>query len=138
MKVNFESPATLIHALLPGFVAQGGGKVVNVASRVGHRGEAGASFYGASKSALINLTRALAVENAKQNIQHFAIAPGWVETAMARDDIAQRLPQIVADIPVGRVASPEDCASAVAFLLSEEASYLTGIVIDINGASYLR
>lgn len=138
MNVNFFGPARLIRLASRFFLAQGGGKVVNVASRVGHRGESGAAFYSASKAALINLTRALAVEHAKANIQHFAIAPGWVETAMAREGMETRLPEILKDIPLGRMASPEDCAGAVRYLLSDEATYLSGVVIDINGASYLR
>jgi 3-oxoacyl-[acyl-carrier protein] reductase len=136
--VNFLSPALLAHAVSSVFVAQGGGRVVNVASRVGHRGEAGAAPYSASKAALINLTRALAVEHAKLGVRHFAIAPGWVETSMAREGMETRLPEILRDIPLGRMATPEDCAAAVGFLLSQEADYLSGIVIDINGASYLR
>ncbi len=138
MTVNFESPAILIRSACQHFLVQGHGKVLNVASRVGHRGEAGAAMYSASKAALINVTRALAVEHASKNIQHFAIAPGWVETAMAREGMDDRLPQILRDIPLGRMASPEDCAGAASFLLSDEANYLSGIVIDINGASYLR
>ena len=136
--VNFLSPARLVRRASQHFVANGGGKVVNVASRVGHRGESGATAYSASKAALLNLTRALAVEQAHLNIQHFAIAPGWVETSMAREGMQTRLPEILRDIPLGRMAKPEDCASAVNFLLSDEASYLSGVVIDINGASYLR
>jgi 3-oxoacyl-[acyl-carrier protein] reductase len=112
--------------------------VLNIVSRVAHRGEAHASSYSSSKAALLNLTRALAVEMAPQNIQHFAIAPGWVETAMVRKDMDKRLPEILATIPLGRMATPEDCAGAAAYLLSDEASYLSGTVIDINGASYLR
>lgn len=138
MAVNFLSPARLIRTACKHFVGRGGGKVVNVASRVGHRGEAGATAYSASKAALLNLTRALAVEHGKMNIQHFAIAPGWVETAMAREGMETRLPEILKEIPLGRMAKPEDCAASVAFLLRDEAAYLSGIVIDINGASYLR
>jgi NAD(P)-dependent dehydrogenase (short-subunit alcohol dehydrogenase family) len=112
--------------------------VVNVCSRVGHRGEPGAAFYSASKAALLNITKALAVEHAKVGIRHFAIAPGWVDTAMARDGMGERLPEILAGIPVGRMATPEDCAAAVSFLLRDDASYMSGNVIDINGASYIR
>lgn len=138
MAVNFMSPARLVRRACQVFAEAGGGKVLNVASRVGHRGEAGASAYSASKAALLNLTRALSVEHARLNIQHFAIAPGWVETSMAREGMETRLPEILRDIPLGRMAKPSDCAAAAAFLLSEEAGYLSGIVIDINGASYLR
>ena len=136
--VNFESPIRLTRMFAQTFANQGGGKILNVASRVGFRGEAGAATYSASKSALINLTRALAVELAPKNIQIYGIAPGWVETAMARTGMEQRLPTILESIPLGRMASPEDCAASAAFLLSPQAAYLSGVVIDINGASYFH
>lgn len=135
---NWHAPLRLTRRACVHFLERGGGKVVQVASRVGHRGEAGASAYSASKAALINLARALAVEHAKEGICHYAIAPGWVDTSMARDGMDDRLPEILSGIPLGRMASPDDCAAAIAFLLSPEANYLSGIVIDINGASYLR
>lgn len=137
-EVDYFTPARLVREACRSFVAQGSGKVVNVASRVGHRGEAHAAAYSGAKAALINLTRALAVEHAKLGVQHFAIAPGWVETAMAREGMDERLPDILREIPLGRMATPEDCAGTIAFLLSDEAEYLSGIVVDINGASYLR
>jgi 3-oxoacyl-[acyl-carrier protein] reductase len=136
--VNLESPLMLLREATKEFAAQGGGKVLNVASRVGFRGEGGAALYAASKAALINLTRSLAVELATKNIQLFAIAPGWVETAMAREGMDTRLEEILSGIPLGRMAKPEDCAAAAAFLLSDEAAYLSGIAIDINGASYFH
>lgn len=114
------------------------GAVVNVASRVGFKGEAGASAYAASKAALINLTRSLAVELAPKGLRFFGIAPGWVETAMARPGMKERGEEIVAGIPLGRVGTPEDCAEVVSFLLKPEAEYLSGVVIDINGASYFH
>lgn len=138
MTVNFESPAWIIREATQHFIENNGGTVVNVCSRVGHRGEPGAAFYSASKAALLNLTKALAVEQAKQNVRHFAIAPGWVDTAMARDGMGERLPEILSTIPLGRMATPEDCAAAVSFLVKDEAAYMSGNVIDINGASYLR
>lgn len=136
--VNFESPLAITRAAVRHFAAHGGGKVLNVCSRVGFRGEGGAAIYAASKAALINLTRSLAVELAPRNIQTFAIAPGWVDTAMARDGMQQRLPEILSTIPLNRMATPEDCAAAAGFLLSDEAAYLSGIAIDINGASYFH
>jgi len=135
---NFESPLMLCRAAVKEFMSMGGGKIVNVASRVGFKGEGGAALYGASKAALINLTRSLAVELAPRNIQVFAIAPGWVDTAMARDGMQERLDDILAGIPLGRMARPEDCAGAVSFLLSDDSDYLSGIAIDINGASYFH
>jgi len=136
--INFESPLGLTREAVKSFVASGGGRILNVASRVGFRGEGGAALYAASKAALINLTRSLAVELAPKNIQLFAIAPGWVETAMARDGMDNRLEEILSSIPLNRMAKPEDCAAAAAFLLSDEATYLSGISIDINGASYFH
>jgi 3-oxoacyl-[acyl-carrier protein] reductase len=136
--INWESPIRLTRCAAQTFASAGAGKILNVASRVGFRGEAGAAVYSASKAALINLTRALAVELAPNNVQVLGIAPGWVETAMVREGMKERLTTILESIPVGRMASPEDCGAAAAFLLSDEASYLSGVVIDINGASYFH
>ena len=136
--VNFESPVALCRAACKNFLKTGHGKVLNIASRVGFRGEGGAALYAASKAALINVSRSLAVELAGSNIQTFVIAPGWVDTAMAREGMDDRLPEILSGIPLGRMASPEDVAGAAAFLLSDEASYLSGIAIDVNGASYFH
>lgn len=136
--VNFDSPVQLTRRAVKHFAGQGGGKILNVASRVGFRGEGGAAMYAASKAALINLTRSLAVELAPKKILLFGIAPGWVDTAMARDGMQERLNDILTTIPLGRMASPEDCAATAAFLLSDQASYLSGVVIDVNGASYFH
>lgn len=136
--VNFEAPVELMRAAGKRFAADGGGKILNVASRVGFKGEAGAALYAASKAALISMTRSLAVELAPKQIGIFGIAPGWVDTAMARDGMDDRMEAILATIPLGRMGSPADCASAAAYLLSDEAAYLSGVVIDINGASYFH
>jgi 3-oxoacyl-[acyl-carrier protein] reductase len=135
--INFESPVALTRAACKHF-GKRGGKVLNVASRVGFKGEGGAALYAASKAALINLTRSLAVELAPKNIQLFTITPGWVATSMARQGIEEQLGEILSGIPLGRMATPEDCAATVAFLLSDEAAYLSGIAVDINGASYFH
>lgn len=132
---NLRAPLMLTRR----FVQQGRvGTVVNVASRVGFKGEAGASAYAASKAALINLTRSLAVEFGPRGLRFFGIAPGWVETAMARPGMQERGEEIVAGIPLGRVATPADCAAVVSFFLKPEAEYLSGVVVDINGASYFH
>jgi 3-oxoacyl-[acyl-carrier protein] reductase len=137
-EVNFESPLRIIRSALPIFAALGGGKILNVASRVGFKSEPGAALYAASKAALINLTRSLAAELAGQNVGFFGIAPGWVDTAMARIGMDERIAAILPTIPLGRMASVKDCASVASFLLSDEAAYLSGQVIDINGASYFH
>ncbi|MBL8059569.1 MAG: SDR family oxidoreductase [Chthonomonas sp.] len=138
MAVNFDAPLRLCRFAARAFAKSGGGRILNVCSRVGFRGEAGAALYSASKAALINVTRALAVELAPANVRLFGIAPGWVETAMAREGMETRLESILKDIPLGRMAKPQDCAAAAAFLLSDKADYLSGVVIDINGASYFH
>lgn len=139
MDLNFYAPLRLARAAVRTWVALGmRGTVINVASRVGFRGEAGAALYSASKAALINVTRALAVELAPHGVGVFGIAPGWVSTAMIRDEVVAREAEILESIPLGRMATPEDCAACVAFLAREEASYLSGQVIDINGASYFH
>lgn len=137
-RVNFEAPSELIHYAVSEPIGERPTKILNVASRVGFRGEANAAHYAASKAALINLTRSLAVEYAATEVGFFGIAPGWVDTSMARDGMDDRLPSILESIPTGRMASPEDCAAACRFLLSDAASYLTGTVLDINGASYFH
>ncbi len=137
-RTNFIAPTMLTRAAALHFAKEGGGKILNVASRVGFRGEPGAALYAASKAALINLTRSLAVELAPKNIGVFGIAPGWVDTAMVRDGMDDRLEEILKTLPLGRMASPEDCAAASAFLLGDEAAYLSGVTIDINGASYFH
>ena len=136
--VNFQAPLELTRAACRHFAGVGGGKVLNVASRVGFKGEAGAALYAASKAALISLTRSLAVELAPKNIQLFGIAPGWVDTAMTRHGMDDRLSTILDTIPLGRMGTPEDCGATANFLLSEEAAYLSGVLIDINGASYFH
>lgn len=138
VRTNFMAPLNLTRAAARHFAKEGGGKILNVASRVGFRGEANASLYAASKAALINLTRSLAVELAPKHIGVFGIAPGWVDTAMVRDGMDDRLDEILKTLPLGRMASPEDCAAAAAFLLHDEATYLSGQTIDINGASYFH
>ncbi|CAN5445558.1 3-oxoacyl-[acyl-carrier-protein] reductase [soil metagenome] len=138
LAINLESPMRLMRAAAFSFKTQGGGKILNIASRVGFRGEPGASHYAASKAALINLTRSLSIELAPHKIGVFGVAPGWVDTAMARDGMESRLADIISTIPLGRMASPEDCAAVSAFLLSDAASYLAGQTIDINGASYFH
>jgi 3-oxoacyl-[acyl-carrier protein] reductase len=137
-RVNFEAASELTYFALKDFAMRGEGKVLNVASRVGFRGEADASMYAASKAAMINLTRSLAVEYAERGIQLFGLAPGWVDTSMARDGMDDRIKEILKTIPLGRMASPQDCATTASFLLSDKASYLSGVTVDINGASYFH
>ena len=116
----------------------GWGRIIQISSRAGHRGEAGFSGYGASKAAQINFVKSLAAELGKAGIGCFGVAPGWTETDMASEALRERGDQIRAEIPLGRVALPSDIAALVGFLVTDAAGYLSGNTFDVNGASYLR
>ena len=138
MQVNFWAGAELAYLLAPAMAAAGWGRIIQIASRAGHRGEAGFSGYAASKAAQINFVKSLAVELGGAGIGCYGIAPGWTETDMASDALRERGEQINAEIPLGRVAYPADIAALVGFLVSDAAGYLSGGIFDVNGASYLR
>ena len=118
---------------------QGGGRIINITSRGAFRGEPAAPAYGASKAGQNALSQSLAKALAPHNIFVFAVAPGWVETDMAAEFLSG--PQgddIRAQSPLGRAARPDEVAAAVAFLASPGTDYMTGCILDVNGASYLR
>lgn len=138
MQLNFLAGADLAYLLAPGMAAAGWGRIIQIASRSGLRGEARFAGYSASKAAQINFTKSLALELAPRGIGCFAVAPGWVETDMSAVALQREGENIRAGIPMGRVASPEDIAQLVGFLVTPAADYLTGNTIDVNGASYLR
>ncbi len=109
------------------------GRIINITSIFGQIGQAGQANYAASKAGLIGLTMALAREVASRNITVNAVAPGFIETAMT-DALAPELKQsVVKMIPLGRAGTPQDVAAAVRFLASDEASYITGHVLSVNG-----
>lgn len=110
-----------------------GGRIINIASLSGLKGMAGQTNYSAAKAALIGATKALAQETASRNVTVNAIAPGFIETDMTRDLPQDELRKLV---PMGRFGKPEEVASLAAFLCSDEASYITGEVISINGGLY--
>jgi 3-oxoacyl-[acyl-carrier protein] reductase len=117
---------------------QGGGKIVNVASRAAFRGETEFADYGASKAALVNLTRSIARACAKDGIVSSCVAPGFIETEMAREELAKHYDDIVGQIPLRRVGQPSDVASVILFLASPMADYLNGVTIDVNGGSWFH
>lgn len=138
MAVNVQAPADICRAAVAHFRATGGGIVVNIASRAGHRGDApDGGAYAASKGAVLAMTKTYARALAGENILFYAIAPGWVETRMAPKDIEARK-KAVHEIPLGRVADPEEVAAMIAFLASGACPSATGATFDVNGASYVR
>ena len=110
-----------------------GGRIINIASLSGVKGLPGQTNYSAAKAALIGATKALAQEVAPRNITVNAIAPGFIETDMTKDLPEEELKKL---IPVGRFGKPEEVAALVAFLASDDAAYITGAVININGGLY--
>lgn len=117
---------------------QGGGRIINVASRAAHRGELEFADYGASKAALVNLTKSIARSCARDGITAVAVAPGFVDTEMAAVDLARDGERIVGEIPLRRVGTADEIAAFIAFLASPVAEYANGATIDLNGASYVR
>ncbi len=138
MQVNFWAGAELAYLLAPAMAEAGWGRIIQISSRAGHRGEARHAGYAASKAAQISLIKSLAAELGTSGIGCFGIAPGWTQTDMASDALTERGDQIRAEIPLGRVALPADVAALAGFLVTDGAGYLSGNTIDVNGASYLR
>ena len=142
--INLQSAADLCrHAVLhfQGHGANGkGGRIVNVASRAGHRGDSPSHWhYAAAKGGMLAMTKTIARAYAAQGILAFAITPGFTMTGMAEEYLSSRGgDKLLADIPLGRVATPEEVAETIRWLASDAPASLTGATIDINGASYVR
>jgi NAD(P)-dependent dehydrogenase (short-subunit alcohol dehydrogenase family) len=137
-RVNVKSLFWSAQAVLPGFVKQGQGCIVNVASTTGVRPGPGLTWYSGSKAAMINLTKGLALEFARSGVRINAVNPMIGETAMLADfmgmeDTPANRERFLSRIPLGRFTRPNDVASAVTFLVSDEASYLTGVCLDVDG-----
>jgi 3-oxoacyl-[acyl-carrier protein] reductase len=133
LHTNLTSAYLCIQQAIGSMLKQRWGRIINMSSVFGQMGQAGQANYAASKAGLIGLTKAIAREVGSRNITCNAVAPGFIETAMTSgfsDDFKQ---DALKAIPLGRVGTPEDVASAVAFLASEEASYITGHVLSVNG-----
>ena len=139
LQTNLLGPAHATFAALPHLIAAGGGAVVNVSSRGAFRGEPKNPAYGASKAGLNAFGQSMALVLAPHGISVGTVAPGFVQTEMAREVLDGPGGDAVrAQSPYGRVARPEEVAAAVLWLASPEASFSTGTIIDVNGASYLR
>jgi NAD(P)-dependent dehydrogenase (short-subunit alcohol dehydrogenase family) len=138
--INLQSAADLCRHAVKHFREHGGGRIVNVASRAGHRGDSPRHWhYAAAKGGMIAMTKSIARGYASQNILAYAVAPGFTMTGMAEEYLASRGgDKLLADIPLGRVASAEEVGEVVRWLAMEAPPSLTGATLDINGASYVR
>lgn len=139
LDTNLVGAANACYCAAQHMIAGGGGRIVNVSSRGAFRGEPDAPAYGASKAGLNAMSQSLARYLAPYNIFVGVVAPGFVETAMARDHLqGDRGDAIRAQSPLNRVATVDEVAYAVMFLASSGAEFTTGAILDVNGASYLR
>ncbi len=140
MRVNFLSAVDLSKLATLHFRQNGGGRIVNMASRAGQRGyTSSAMAYGASKAALINLTKSIALSHGHEGVTSIALAPGWVRTEMAEAYIAQHgEAAALAGIPIAKMADPQEIGEITAFAFRPSQMSLNGAVLDVNGGSYMR
>ena len=139
INTNLIGASNLSFLVAQNMIKHGGGKMINISSRGAFRGEPMAPSYGASKAGLNAMSQSLALALAPHNIFVYVIAPGFVETEMARPALqGERGKQVRKQSPIGRVAFPSEIANTALFLASEGIDFLTGCIIDVNGASYLR
>jgi 3-oxoacyl-[acyl-carrier protein] reductase len=137
-RTNLDGAFYCIRAVLPGMVRQRYGRIINITSVVAQAGNPGQANYIASKAGLIGLTKAVACEVGSRNITVNAVAPGFVATAMTANLAEPVREKILSLVPLGRMGTDRDVAYGVRFLASEEAAYITGHVLNINGGMYMQ
>jgi acetoacetyl-CoA reductase len=137
LDVNLGGCFNMCRTVIEGMRERRFGRVINMSSVNGLAGQAGQTNYAASKAGLIGFTKALALEGASRNITVNAIAPGYTDTAMVSAVRPEVLEQILKTVPTGRLANPAEVARCVVFLAADEAGFITGITLSINGGKYL-
>jgi 3-oxoacyl-[acyl-carrier protein] reductase len=137
ISVNLTGTFNCSKAVIDGMLERHYGRIVNISSVIGRMGNRGQANYAASKAGIIGLTQTLAKEFADKGVTVNAVAPGFIGTDMLKSLTAEIMEKILAQIPMHRLGKPEEVASAVAYLASPEAGYITGQVIDINGGLYI-
>jgi 3-oxoacyl-[acyl-carrier protein] reductase len=133
LAVNLTSSFRLCRAAMKGMMKKRWGRIVNITSVVGHTGNPGQANYAASKAGMLGMSKALAAELASRNITVNCIAPGYIATAMTEAISDEQKAKLATAIPAGRMGTPADIAAAALFLASEEAAYVTGITLHVNG-----
>jgi 3-oxoacyl-[acyl-carrier protein] reductase len=134
---NLTAVAQLSRAVLRGMMKAKHGRIINITSVVGSAGNPGQMNYAAAKAGVAGMSRALAREIGSRNITVNCVAPGFIDTDMTRALTEQQVAALLQQIPAGRFGLPEDIAAAVAFLASDEASYITGTTLHVNGGMYM-
>jgi 3-oxoacyl-[acyl-carrier protein] reductase len=137
LRANLTGSFLLTQAVISSMMKARWGRVINITSVVGETGAAGQANYAASKAGLIGLTKSLAREFASRNITINAVAPGFISTAMTDALTDDQRAGILAQVPLGRYGTVDDIASAVTFLASDAAGYITGHTLDVNGGMYM-
>ena len=137
LKINLQGAFLVAQQAMPGMMRNRWGRIINMASVVGQAGSPGQANYAASKAGLIGLTKALAQELGSRGITVNAVAPGYIDTDMTRGLPEELKQKMLAGVPLGRMGQPDDVANAVKFLASDEASYITGHVLAVNGGMYM-
>ncbi|MGD8911529.1 MAG: acetoacetyl-CoA reductase [Candidatus Thiodiazotropha sp.] len=137
IQTNLASCFNTCHAVINGMRERGFGRIVNIGSVNGQAGQYGQVNYAAAKSGIHGFTKALALEGATKGITVNAVAPGYVATDMVRAVPEDILAKIIKTIPVGRLGEPEDIARSVLFLVADEASFITGSTLSVNGGQHM-
>jgi acetoacetyl-CoA reductase len=137
LDTNLNGVFNVTRQFLDGMIERGFGRIVSISSVNGQKGQFGQTNYSASKAGLIGFSRALAFELARKGITVNTVSPGYVETSMVAAIPSEILAGIVREIPLGRLARPEEIAWAVAFLVAEESGYITGANLPVNGGLYM-
>jgi acetoacetyl-CoA reductase len=137
IRVNMDSLFNMTRQVIEGMRERSWGRIINISSINGQKGQIGQTNYSAAKAGLIGFTKALALENAKKGITVNAIAPGYIDTEMVQAVPEKVLEGIIAGIPVGRLGRGEEIADMVAFLAGEHAGYVTGSTLSLNGGQYM-
>ncbi len=135
--VNLASMFNMTRNVIEGMRERGYGRIVNISSINGQKGQMGQTNYSAAKAGMIGFSKALAQENAKKGITVNTIAPGYIDTEMVASVPKNVLDQIIAGIPVGRLGMADEIARCVAFLAAEDAGFITGATLSVNGGQYI-
>ncbi len=137
IRTNLDSMFCMTRPLIEGMRDRNYGRIINISSINGQKGQAGQTNYSAAKAGVIGFTKALAQENARKGITVNCICPGYIDTEMVQAVPPKVLESIIATIPVGRLGKAEEIASMVVYLASEQAAFVTGSVMTVNGAQYI-